>query len=287
MYQFFLSKYFINHQKTDERWFVRLNFQLTENMQYFKNVIYSSLLLLWLIAPNLTAQKLEKGMEHVVYLKNGSILRGTIIERNDAQLKVEILGGSIFAIERVEVIKIETEKKQYKYKSRVKKDYIIKNKGIYHSIYGGLYSGTGEFGDYAGAFSFQWASGYQWNQWLGVGIGVENDSYIDNDTRNIVPIFAEVRGYFLNKPFSPYYALHIGYGIASKVVNIENNLDADGGLFIHPQIGLRFPSRSNAAFTMALGYTYQRANYEFNDWQGNYWDRVTFQRVSFRLGVLF
>ena len=76
-------------------------------MKYIKLVIASCLLLLTF---SITAQQIEENMEDVVYLKNGSILRGMIIEMNNERVKIEILGGSVFAFQMTEVEKITREK---------------------------------------------------------------------------------------------------------------------------------------------------------------------------------
>lgn len=74
-------------------------------MRYF--LILSTLVLLAFLPIKSLAQA---GMEDVVYLNNGSVLRGIIIEQvPNKSLKVQIAGGSIFHIELNEVTRITKE----------------------------------------------------------------------------------------------------------------------------------------------------------------------------------
>jgi len=224
--------------------------------------------------------------QKVVFLNNGNILKGQIFDEDDTTLKVEILGGSIFVVKKVDIIKIEEEKvpKQF----RGKGDYIIKNTGYYHTANLGFLFGRNQWDDLIAGVSAHYTFGYQYNRLLGVGVGVGADSYFYYDTENVYPLYLEARGYFSEKPFSAYYSAQMGYGIAAvQSNNFLGMLEANGGLYLHPKIGFRFPSRSNVAFTMEIGYSMQHAKYSFDNWQGRYEDDLTFHRTSIRFGLQF
>jgi sRNA-binding regulator protein Hfq len=223
--------------------------------------------------------------EEIVYLTNGSIIRGDVIEQTKDIIKIEIAGGSILVYKMSEVEKIVKEEKVLKFK-KAERDYQIKELGYYNSITFGFLPGREQFGNFAFGGSLHYTFGYQYKRILGAGIGIGADAYIYDNIQNIFPVYLEGRGYFSEKPFSPYYCVNAGYGFAT-VSNSWNIVDAQGGIYIHPKIGFRLPSRSNAAFTMELGYSYQRAKYTYDDWQGRYEDKMSFRRVSVMFGVLF
>jgi hypothetical protein len=55
----------------------------------------------------------QAGMEDVIYLNNGSIYRGIIIEQvPNVSMKIQTLGGNVFAVQMSEVTKITKEKKE-------------------------------------------------------------------------------------------------------------------------------------------------------------------------------
>lgn len=248
-------------------------------MNYIK---YTLILLLITFCFAANAQSYQKA----IFLKNGDILKGQIVEESETILKVEIIGGSVFVINKAEIIKIEEEKvpKQF----RGKDDFVIKTNGFYHTLNLSLLFGRNQWDDLSAGASIQYTFGYQYNRWLGAGLGFGAESYFFYDTESIYPIYLEGRGFISKKPFSPYYSVQLGYGIATlQNREFSGMLAAQGGLYFHPKIGFRFPTRSNVAFTMEVGYNLQKASYTFDNWQGRFIDSHTFSRTSLRFGILF
>ena len=64
-------------------------------------------------------------------------------------------------------------------------------------------------------------------------------------------------------------------------------LAAKGGIYLNPRIGLRFPSKHKATFTTDIGYIYQKASYEFDNFIGRFKDDVVYKRINIRFGLLF
>lgn len=247
-------------------------------MKYFKYLLTIGLLAFCM---NAEAQYYEE----VIYLKNGSVLRGDVLEQTQEEIKIKIAGGSVLVYKMSEVERIAKEEKKFKEKKQ-SKDFTVQDTGYYHSVTFGLLPGQGEFGNFAFGGSLHYVFGYQYKPIIGAGIGIGADSYIYSEIRNVIPVYLEVRGYLKNQPFAPYYSLQAGYGFA-LVNDTWNMTDATGGIMIHPKVGFRFPSRTNAAFTTEIGYLFQKASFTFDDWQGRYQDDVNFRRISVRFGVIF
>lgn len=248
-------------------------------MKYFKYLLTIGLLAFCM---NAEAQYYEE----VVYLSNGSVIRGDVIEQTKEEIKIKIAGGSILVYKMSEVERITKEEKESKGKKEIK-DFKFKETDYYHAVSFGLLPGQGEFGGFAFGGSLHYVFGYQYKPIIGAGVGIGADSYIYSEIRNIIPVYLEARGYLTkNQPFAPYYSVQAGYGFA-LVNDIWNMTDATGGIMLHPKVGFRFPSRSNASFTAEIGYLFQNASFVFDDWQGRYQDDVSFRRISIRFGVLF
>ena len=76
-------------------------------MSFKMNIIISSLIALLSLTSMINAQET---MVDVVYLQNGSIIRGTIIEFvPDSLVKIQTTGGSVFVYQMSEVLKITKE----------------------------------------------------------------------------------------------------------------------------------------------------------------------------------
>ncbi len=185
--------------------------------------------------------------EEVVYLKNGTILKGRIIEQNNETIKIEIIDGTILAYSASEVEKITKDDKWI----RVKESdfsFRIKEKGFYHSLNVGL-SGIHVYPLYVGT-KIHYTAGYQWKNRIAIGLGFGFDRYqllFQSNIEKFAPLYVETKFYLRKKPFSPYYSLQAGH-----------TLPDSGGTYIHSIFGFRFPSRSKLAFTTELGGSYQQ-----------------------------
>lgn len=234
------------------------------------------------LALSLLAFSQKTIQQDVVYLKNGNIIKGKIIEEKDNEyLKIEILGGTMFIFQTAEVEKIvrdeATELPSY---LKYRKPFRIKEKGIYHASYFGP-----NWSEDGAGYNFTHSSGYQFNRYIGVGGGLSIDVYDNWDGEVAFPLFAEARGYLMETPTSLFYSMAVGYGFVRKPNNSWWNpvVKAKGGLMLKPTIGLQFPSRGRAAFIMDYGYQFQWAKYERIDFTDNY----RYQRMTLRVGVLW
>lgn len=172
----------------------------------------------------------------VIYLKNGTIYRGTIIEQvPNVSYKIEITGGSVILVKVEDVDKITKEAKpthamtreewtghQSRSRSRPYRGY--KDKGAFMQMQLNLvYAGGGP----------RIIAGYKINQFamlgLGVGIGglvggVNKASMGDAEPYAgfYFPFFVYYSGEILQKDITPFYAVEIGYAMA-------NNFNGGGG----------------------------------------------------------
>ena len=170
-------------------------------------------LLFCIVAINTFAQKVN---DDVLYLKNGSIYRGKIIEKNEQTLKLETYEKNVYAVQIADIQEIKSEES-------LKKPIIpYKEKGYIHYTELGPLAGSNRAsnGVTTSAFSFQTVNGYKFNQYLFTGIGIGADLYA---VQTFVPIILSVRGDFTKKGNKiPFYFVEGGYSI-----NATSN-DVDG-----------------------------------------------------------
>ena len=196
----------------------------------------------------------------VVYLKNGSIIKGTVIEQvPGVSIKIQTGDGSVFAYNMSEVEKITKEQAQtyennyggYSHSS----SYSSKSKSSKSKHAGnGIQPGARWFVDLIGAFGddtdagVSFVGGYQINKLIFVGLGVAGTYYFDSEIFE-VPIFADVRCDILDSYITPFVDFRIGYTVYDYQ-----------GLYLTPSVGCRFGN-----FNVSLGYFMQKM-----DWDG--WD---------------
>jgi len=217
------------------------------------------LLLLFALFIGISLHCTAQNYTEVVYLKNGSIIRGVIIEQvPNSSLKIQTSDGSIFAysIDEVEKItkEVTTSKSRSNYESsrsgyerfsnasRSLKGY----KGFIETGY------TFDISDYgADRFELSTTHGYQFNNYLFVGGGVGVNYYTDADLASY-PIFASFRANFTNKKITPFADIKSGYVVG----DVE-------GAFATVGIGVRFGLARKMALNLKLEYAYQEFDYDY------------------------
>ena len=102
---------------------------------------------------------------------------------------------------------------------------------------------------YSYAINFNFIAGYQFDAHWFVGGGVALDAYSSD---LYVPVFADVRYYFLDKKFSPFALLDVGYGLP-----VDANLSLGAGPMINPGFGMKYFLTRTTALNLSLCYRYQ------------------------------
>lgn len=137
--------------------------------------------------------------QDVVYLKNGSVIRGLIIEQvPNKSIKVQTRDESIFVYQMDEIEKLgKEEDTSYSFKKILgpKRTYDIKG-------YRGFLDLGYTTGD-DGCIQFTTSHGYQLNSYFffGAGTGV---SYFTDSESALIPVFADLRGNFTNGQIVPF-----------------------------------------------------------------------------------
>jgi hypothetical protein len=215
----------------------------------------------------------QNNLQDVIYLKNGSIIRGTIAEQiPNKSIKITTKDQIVFMYEMNDIDKITKEE-------------IIKDKSGLKSGYRGIF----EVGHQIGYENFRnnrlminIINGYQINPYFSVGIGTGLRYYYDSEDA-LVPVFLDLRTTFLNKKVSPYIALGAGYSYEPT-----DNFEGVGYL-LNPSIGLNFMISKNSAMNIGLGYEMQRMNIfrRISFEEPGYKKNINIGAISLNTGILF
>lgn len=223
-----------------------------------------------------------------VYLKNGSIIKGFIIEQQpNRSIKIQTADGSVFAYPMREVEKITydvmtpQEKKAFGI-ARPSHDYKFTRPTGYRGFvdFGGVI-GTGDFSG-VGRMELSTSHGYQFNPHIFFGGGMAAQYNFDGDVL-VLPLYADFRYNLLPGRITPFAGLKMGYSVATDFHEMEGL-----GFYCLPSVGARFMVKDNLALNLSLGYTiqsveafhYHNGHYYYSDW-------MNWGGVALKVGVEF
>jgi hypothetical protein len=217
-----------------------------------------------------------QNFEDVVYLKNGSIIRGTIIEQIlNTSIKIQTKDRNVFVFKYDEIEKLTKENFTSNNSNNVFNSNDIKKSGFINLTELNYSPGIGtvSLGGYTlknndYSFGFRTVNGYQMNEHLSVGLGIGVDKY---KNATLLPITIDARASFMKGKVSPVLTANIGYSVG---VN-----DVKSGLVINPQIGIKTYISKNIAYLFSFGYKWQaqevRRSYYYGEFQTVYYQFLT------------
>lgn len=245
--------------------------------------------LIFIFSSRLYAQNTD--YQEVVYLKNGGIIRGTIIEQIPSEkLKIETKDGNVFVFTYSEIARItkefnssddEEDEDEYidkkTYRKNENKDYL--SSGYFNSTEVIIGIGLGESkGSYiqknnSNLFGLRTTHGYQVSQHFifGFGTGIIIGAY-----DNYIPLFLDMR-------------IPMGRNKVRTTFNLAGGsmIDEAGGFFINPTLGLKIYLSHRSSFNLNLGlYTRPRTVY-INNYYGGYTRSAYFTDLLLSLGFSF
>jgi hypothetical protein len=217
----------------------------------------------------------------VVHLKNGSIIRGIIVEQIPGKsIKIETADKNLFVYKIDEIEKMTKEqvkKSQNTYGSdNFDTNFESGYKGIVEL---GYMIGTGNYG--IDRIKLNIINGYQVNPNFYFGIGTGLRYYTGNGfDAAIIPIFADLRGTLVLDNVVPYLSLDVGYPL--NTASFEKL-----GFLFNPTIGVGFKISKKSVFTVGLGYELQKMKFSYYDYYDFYESSVNSGAFSINLGILF
>lgn len=253
------------------------------------------LTLLLFVGFSLSAQD----MPEIVYLKNGNLIRGTIIQMiPDESLEIKSRDGKVYVYQMSEVLRIEKNMSakvsadkarpvsnysdSYTSRSRdefVEPAYYSSDSYSLNAGYRGMFDlGYSVSVDAAelNRLEFSTSHGYQFNPYLYLGIGGGASFYYDKAVPSTVsfPVFINPRVDFSTGKVSPFIDLKGGYTFGEYVE----------GLYISPSIGARFVAGSGLAVNFTMAYTLQQVEIYENYYTSTH---INIGAITFKIGFDF
>jgi hypothetical protein len=220
------------------------------------------LTLLLLLSFGLSAQN---GWQDVVYLKNGSKIKGMITEFvPNVSYTITTSDGSIFVCNIADIVKITKEQVisstvpakpdslrvipapfEYPGSQEFTKGY----RGIVELGYG---LKSGKYG--LDVTNFNFVNGYQLTEkmFVGVGTGIK---YFTESEMTLIPLYADFKYSFLNQKVSPMFGFSAGFSF-----NPNNGFEGEGFLF-NPSLGAQIKGKNKMRYNISLNYQTQQLNF--------------------------
>ncbi len=210
----------------------------------------------------------------IVYLKNGSILKGAIVSTDeDSTVKIMIKGGSILAYPYAQIQKMSFD---------VGNSKINNPNGVRFQLnFGGLIGEGGGFFSYLSPVlaDFDLNVGYQQNKhYYALSSGFE---FFDGLS---VPLMLNYQYTLSDKPVAPFLEVYGGTGF-----NVDQYYDSTLPISAGAGVGLKKTFMNNFNFMVNVGYRFHQYNYSYTDWfwGGTTTNTVQANRIQLKFGIGF
>lgn len=217
------------------------------------NKLFLLLIYFILCQLNLVLAQDDLSENRIIYLDDGSVLIGIVVEEELNQIVLVVITGDTLHIDksltREMIRKIKGPKFHYTY-------------GLFASFDLDLLSGSDNH-------QVDLILGYRINEKYSVGIGVgshTNNTYFNGlwTGNTFKPIYAYARRYIpLIMKNKPFIFMKAGYGfVRNSDFGWFNQFKYDGGAYAQPGIGLNFASRKKFRMIMSLSQYFQYSSGE-------------------------
>jgi len=221
----------------------------------------------------------QNNTQDVVYLKNGGIMRGTLLEMiPDSLLKIQTADGNVFVYKMSEIKKY-TKEQGINVVNTPPKD----TTGLKRGYYGVFEYGNGMTFGYANSpftNKISIVNGYRICPWFAVGAGFGIRAYLEQGL--FIPVYLDLRTNFINRKTSPYIAIDGGYGF-------QTSEEYEGGTMFAVTFGVCSKLKDRFALNMGLNYELQGSSYVRYPYSVNsYTERnANSHTISFLFGFTF
>jgi len=207
-------------------------------------------------------------LEDVIYLKNGSIIRGTIIEQvPNVSVKIQTADKNIF---NFNINEIEKFTKEEPVRNLQESQYKFRQTGFTNNTEFGISVGIGIIYSYSNiginnpndviSFSLSTVNGWLINPnvFVGIGIGIEKVSIEGNDYR--LPLYIDTRFFILKKMVTPFFYTDMGYSWGWN----KGSTGSDwAGVMGGVGAGVAYRFIKSSSLSISIGYKYQQIKLEW------------------------
>jgi len=256
-----------------------------------------SILLLFLIALPLSAQRRDVQQVYILHLKNGWQIKGWL-EEGDGTVKIKTRDSSIFVFDSAEVRLIEphiVRTKDFK-PLPIASEFKYPGKGYVGMITVSNLNGTRatNWGENipVNTFDLQFVNSYRFHHLLTVGAGTGISLFPRGP---LMPLYADIRADLLPRRMTPHAFVRGGYGVPlyknedwTDRFGNDREGSASGGAMIEMGAGMRLYTLGGVSWIVSIGFRQQATRDIFQDWGGNLINESqVFQRVSLSLSLSY
>jgi len=220
--------------------------------------------LLWIsifICVSDTQVKAQVSTDDIVFLKNGSVIHGTILEIIPSQtIKIQTADHNIFVFKMDEVEKIS---KNYPELFEKKKNNSVSffSVGYFTGIGNASLDGFTSENEYH-ALSLRIATGSKINNEFSYGFGIGYERYSGDvnylPSTEYIPVFLNFRFLFSSKGDAlPGLSFDFGYNIGLTTVEYAYDVKFKGGIFLNPSFYLNLKLNPKTSLLFSIGYEFQ------------------------------
>jgi len=223
----------------------------------------------------------QRGYQDVIKLKNGSVIKGTVIEIVEDDYVKILMGGRqtlLFYFEEISYLR-DANYNIY--------SHFVSRKGFFNTTQLGLNIDVIEdqfLNHIVTYFSFHSVNGYRVNRFINLGIGLGLDYYSEYTT---VPVYFTIKGEIFKGIITPFYQIGIGNSFAwQRQRSFWNRDNVKGGLFINPGGGFQI-NLNNKAIIFGISYKIQKVQSEFIGFNSETVEKKSLRNLSLALGIMF
>jgi hypothetical protein len=235
--------------------------------------MYRIILLFILIPCSLIA--FGQKMTDVLYLKDGSIIKGKIVDTSDATVRIETCCGSLFVYQNAKILRLDKEHDLLETKQ-------VKRIGYMNfSSFGVLLGSTAN--PKQAPLSLLSEHNYRINKNFSAGI-VLGYELLNEAT---IPLATNVKLMLPLKKSDLFLGLSGGYNFSVENPEPGFYQSYTGGIMFNIEVGTIIPLSQNNALLVAMGYRYNELHYKYEYWWAETVDRTYYyNRISIRLGMV-
>ena len=210
-----------------------------------------------------------------IRLDDGSNMQVMIIENVPGKyIKIKLPGDQESIIDYKNIVSIKQQGFVYHGKFKLATGFYM------DGSLGFLFGRSSEFSSPRVGLGVGLSGNYRFNSYLSLGLGTEATVLAISDGYMIFPLYARLRGHFIEKRIAPIYIFDAGWSFVGK--GQEDNLMIEGGWFARPAIGLQINK-----FAVSLGYQLQKITTTTKNswWWGVGGDQLVEERLMRNINV--
>ena len=237
---------------------------------------------------------LAQEMQDVLYLKNGSVLRGEIIEiKANESITLINYCDEKWVVNQIDIDKITKEPiLDNSILSKSVDSLMYKSNGFYSNInVGFLFSG--DIDTPFPPLSLMYIAGYQFDFRFGVGAGLG----LDLLDETFMPVVLDLNYSLKKSNISHFIYLQGGYAFSLETPDpyqydyydyYDSDLKSKGGYIVNPGFGFKLNLNEKNALSFSLGYRYMQIEHTYKETNGQVIDRtIKYNRIVLKFGYHF